>query len=144
MLGHGFTYSAHPVASAVALKTIEIYERRDIVGHVRRLAPVFAARFAVLAEHPLVGEARSVGLIGGVELVADKTAKAGFAREAKVGLACARFCEQEGLIVRPLLNDRIAVCPPLVITEAEVNELFDRFARGLEKTLAWAKAQNLL
>jgi 4-aminobutyrate--pyruvate transaminase len=143
-LGHGFTYSAHPVASAVALKTIEIYERRDIVGHVRRLAPVFAARFASLAGHPLVGETQNVGLIGGVELVADKAAKANFAKDARVGLACARFCEQEGLIVRPLLNDRIAICPPLVITEAEVNELFDRFTRGLAKTLAWAGAQKLI
>ena len=143
-LGHGFTYSAHPVASAVALKTIEIYERRDIVGHVRRLAPLFAARFAALADHPLVGDAQSVGLIGGIELVADKKTKASFDRHAKVGLACGRFCENEGLIVRPLLNDRIAVCPPLVITEAEVNELFDRFERGLARTLDWAKAEALI
>jgi 4-aminobutyrate--pyruvate transaminase len=143
-LGHGFTYSAHPVASAVALKTIEIYERRDIVGHVRRLAPLFAARFARLAEHPLVGDAQSVGLIGGIELVADKKTKASFDRHAKVGLACGRFCEREGLIVRPLLNDRIAVCPPLVITEAEVNELFDRFERGLARTLDWARAEALI
>lgn len=143
-LGHGFTYSAHPVASAVALKTIEIYERRDIVGHVRRLAPLFARRFARLKDHPLVGDAESVGLIGGIELVAGKAAKASFARDARVGLACARFCEQEGLIVRPLLNDRIAICPPLVITEAEVNELFDRFERGLGKTLEWTKTQKLV
>jgi len=143
-LGHGFTYSAHPVASAVALKTIEIYERRDIIGHVRRLAPLFAAGFARLAAHPLVGDADSVGLIGGIELVADKKSKASFGKDAKMGLACGRFCEQEGLIVRPLPNDRIAVCPPLVITEAEVNELFDRFARGLDKTLDWAKTQGLV
>jgi 4-aminobutyrate--pyruvate transaminase len=143
-LGHGFTYSAHPVASAVALKTIEIYERRDIIGHVRRLAPLFAARFARLADHPLVGDAQSVGLIGGIELVSDKKSKASFDRDAKVGQACGRFCEEEGLIVRPLLNDRIAVCPPLVITHAEVNELFDRFERGLDRTLDWAKAQTLI
>jgi 4-aminobutyrate--pyruvate transaminase len=144
MLGHGFTYSAHPVASAVALKTIEIYQRRDIVGHVRKLAPLFAARLARLAENPLVGDAAGVGLIGGVELVADRKTKASFSKEAKVGLTCGRFCEQEGLIVRPLLNDRIAVCPPLVITEAEVNELFDRFERGLAKTLDWAKGEKLV
>jgi len=143
-LGHGFTYSAHPVASAVALKTIEIYERRDIIGHVRALAPLFAARFAKLGEHPLVGDAQSVGLIGGIELVSDKKTKASFDKDAKVGLMCGRFCEEEGLIVRPLLNDRIAVCPPLVIAEAEVNELFDRFERGLARTLDWAKTQGLL
>jgi 4-aminobutyrate--pyruvate transaminase len=143
-LGHGFTYSAHPVASAVALKTIEIYERRDIIGHVRTVAPLFAARLARLADNPLVGHAQSVGLIGGIELVADKKTKAGFDKDAKVGLTCGRFCEAEGLIVRPLLNDRVAVCPPLVITEAEVNELFDRFERGLNKTLDWAKKDGLL
>jgi 4-aminobutyrate--pyruvate transaminase len=143
-LGHGFTYSAHPVASAVALKTIEIYERRGIIAHVRALAPLFAARFARLADHPLVGDAQSVGLIGGIELVADRKTGASFDKSAKVGLTCGRFCEAEGLIVRPLLNDRIAVCPPLVITPAEVNELFDRFERGLARTLDWVKAEGLL
>ena len=99
---------------------------------------------ARLADNPLVGHAQSVGLIGGIELVADKKTKAGFDKDAKVGLTCGRFCEAEGLIVRPLLNDRVAVCPPLVITEAEVNELFDRFERGLNKTLDWAKKDGLL
>ncbi len=144
MLGHGFTYSAHPVASAVALKTIEIYQQRDIVGGVRRLAPLFAARLARLAENPLVGDAAGVGLIGGVELVADRKTRRSFSRDDKAGLMCGRFCEQEGLIVRPLLGDRIAVCPPLVITQAEVNELFDRFERGLARTLDWAKQQKLV
>src|ERR1700744_5510907 len=76
--GHGFTYTGHPVAAAVALKTIEIYQERDILGHVRRIAPVFQKRLAALRDHPLVGEAGGVGLIGGVELVADKKTKQKF------------------------------------------------------------------
>lgn len=73
--GHGFTYTAHPVGAAVAAKTLEIYEKRNIVGHVRDVAPRFAAHFARLADHPLVGHARSSGLIGALELVADKKTK---------------------------------------------------------------------
>ncbi|MFV2092687.1 MAG: aminotransferase, partial [Hyphomicrobiales bacterium] len=76
--GHGHTYTGHPVSCAVALKTLEIYEREDIVGHVQRVGETFAARLAKLADHPLVGDARGVGLIGGVELVADKPTKRAF------------------------------------------------------------------
>ena len=75
--GHGFTYSGHPVAAAVALKTLEIYARERIVERVARKAPQFRARLAALAEHPLVGEARGMGLVGAVELVADKAGKRG-------------------------------------------------------------------
>jgi 4-aminobutyrate--pyruvate transaminase len=143
-LWHAFTYSAHPVAAAVALKTIEIYRKRDILGHVRQTATVFQERLGALADHPLVGEARGRGLIGGIELVADKKTKRSFAPDKGVAQACARFCEDEGLIVRSLAGDRIAFCPPLVITAAEVGELFDRFERGLARTLDWAKAEGLL
>jgi 4-aminobutyrate--pyruvate transaminase len=143
-LWHAFTYSAHPVAAAVALKTLEIYERRDTFGHVRRIAPVFLQRLRALADHPLVGEANGVGLIGAIEMVADKKTKKNFEPSKLVGAMCGRFCEQEGIIVRPLLGDRIALCPPLVISEAEIGELFDRFERGLNKTLDWARAEKLV
>jgi 4-aminobutyrate--pyruvate transaminase len=142
-LWHAFTYSAHPVAAAVAVKTIEIYRRRDIVGHVRKVAPLFNARLTALADHPLVGEAQGVGLIGGIELVADKKTRRNFEPAKKVALTCARLCEEEGLIVRPLMDDRIAFCPPLVISEGEINELFDRFARALERTREWVSGQGL-
>ena len=72
VFAHGFTYGGHPVSCAVALKTLEIYKRIDIVGHVKRVAPIFQARLQALAEHPLVGEARGVGLIGALELMRDK------------------------------------------------------------------------
>lgn len=143
VLGHGFTYTGHPVAAAVALKAIEIYQRRDIVGHVRRVAPVFAARLKGLMDNPLVGQADSVGLIGGLELVADRKTKARFPEDAKIAQACGRFCLEEGLVVRPLAGDRMAICPPLIITEAEIHELFDRFARGLRMTLDWAMKEGL-
>jgi 4-aminobutyrate--pyruvate transaminase len=142
-LWHAFTYSAHPVAAAVALKTLEIYERRDTFGHVRKVAPVFLKRLRDLTDHPLVGEANGVGLIGAIEMVADKKTKKNFEPSKLVGAMCGRFCEQEGVIVRPLVNDRIALCPPLVISEAEVGELFDRFERGLNKTLDWARREKL-
>jgi 4-aminobutyrate--pyruvate transaminase len=142
--GHGFTYSGHPVAAAVALKTIEIYLARDIVGHVRQVAPLFQKRLAALADHPLVGEAVGVGLIGAVELVADKKTKKNFDPAKQVAATVNGFALEEGLIVRPLLGDRIAFCPPLVIDEAEIGELFDRFERALAKGLDWATREKLL
>jgi 4-aminobutyrate--pyruvate transaminase len=143
-LWHAFTYSGHPVAAAVALKTLEIYARRDTFGHVRKVSPTFVTRLKALADHPLVGEANGVGLIGAIEMVADKTSKKNFEARAGVGAAMGRFCQEEGIIVRPLLGDRIALCPPLIITEAEIGELFDRFERGLNKTLNWAKGEGLI
>ncbi len=138
------TYGGHPVSCAVALKAIEIYQERDIVGHVRHVAPAFARRLQKLADHPLVGEANGVGLIGAVELVADKKTKAGFDPAKAVAATIGRFCEDEGLIVRPLMGDRIAFCPPLVITEAEIDELFDRFDRGLARGLEWVRREKLI
>jgi len=141
-LWHAFTYSAHPVAAAVALKTLEIYQRRDTFGHVRKVAPVFLQRLKALVGHPLVGEADGVGLIGAVELVADKKSKRNFEAAKGVGAKCGQFCQDEGVMVRALLNDRIALCPPLVISEAEVGELFDRLTRGLNKTLDWVRREG--
>jgi 4-aminobutyrate--pyruvate transaminase len=139
--GHGFTYSAHPVAAAVAVETLKIYEERNLFAHVRKVAPTFQKRLNALAEHPLVGEAKGVGLIGAVELVADKAAKSSHPPAQMVGQACANFAQGEGLFVRALLGDRVAFCPPLVITEAEINEMFDRFVRALDKTVAWLRQQ---
>jgi len=143
-LGHGFTYSGHPVCAAVALKSIELYQERDILGHVRRVAPHFQKRIAKLAEHPLVGEATGVGLVGGIELVADKKAKQNFDPAKLVAATVFNLAQEEGVISRPLLGDRLAFCPPLIITEAEIDELFDRFERGLNKGLDWVKREGLL
>ncbi|MGH6888978.1 MAG: aminotransferase [Rhizomicrobium sp.] len=142
--GHGFTYTGHPVAAAVALKTIEIYEERDIVGHVRRVAPRFLARLEALREHPLVGESAGVGLLGAVGLVAHKESKADFPAAKAVAATVCKLMEEQGVIARPMLGDRIALCPPLVIEEAEIDELFDRFARGLDRGLDWIWQEGLL
>jgi 4-aminobutyrate--pyruvate transaminase len=142
VFAHGFTYSGHPLACAVALKTLEIYERIDIVGHVRRVAPVFQTRLKALADHPLVGEARGVGLIGGLELVKDKSAKTSFEPKLGVGAKAARFAEEEGVLCRAVGGDTIGLCPPLVIDGAEINALFDAVGRALDRTEAWARAEG--
>ncbi|WP_439495830.1 aspartate aminotransferase family protein [Bosea sp. (in: a-proteobacteria)] len=141
--GHGNTYAGHPVGCAIAVKTLEIYQREKIVDHVRKVSPTFVRRLEKLAEHPLIGEARGVGLIGGVELVKDKATKAPFETKKGVGPKSVVFAQEEGLITRAM-GDRVAFCPPLVITEAEIEEMFDRYERALNKTLNWAKAEGLL
>ena len=142
--GHGYTYTGHPVACAVALKTIEIYQERDIVGHVRKVSHRFLVRLRKLEEHPLIADATGVGLIGGMEIVKDKKTKAQFDHTKGVAAVFAKFAEHEGVISRPLLGDRIALCPPLIIKEAEIDEMFDRFERGLAKGLEWVKHEGLL
>ena len=142
--GHGYTYTGHPVAAAVALKTIELYQERDILSHVRDVAPHFLARLATLREHPLVGEAAGIGLIAGIELVADKMARTNFPADKLAAATVCKFAEAEGLIARPMLGDRIGLCPPLIISEAEIDELFDRLARALDKGLDWVWREGLL
>ena len=141
-LGHGFTYGGHPLGCALGVKAIEIYQKRNIVAHVRQLAPIFAARLKRIGEHPLVGETVSVGLIGAAELVADKTSKRPFDPKKGVGPQFAKFLEGHGAILRAL-GDRIAFCPPMIITEAELNELFDRFELALADTEAWVGKESL-
>ncbi|AOO83707.1 aspartate aminotransferase family protein [Bosea vaviloviae] len=143
VFGHGNTYAGHPVGCAIAVKTLEIYQREKIVEHVRKVSPTFVKRLEKLGEHPLVGEARGVGLIGGVELVKDKQTKAPFEAKKGVGAKSVVFAQEEGLITRAM-GDRVAFCPPLIITEAEIEEMFNRYERALNKTLNWAKAEGLL
>ncbi len=156
--GHGFTYSGHPVAAAVALKTLEIYARDRVIEQAAAKAPQFQARLHALGGHPLVGEARGIGLIGGVELVAargigliggvelvaDRRTKRAFEPTCGVGARCVRFAEENGLIVRSVAGDVVSICPPLVITTQEIDELFDRLARALDQTLDWAQSERLL
>src|SRR5256885_4553359 len=103
--GHGFTYSGHPVAAAVALKTLEIYERDRVPEAVARKSPQFLARLSALGSHPLVGDARGLGLVGALELAADKASKRPFEPKAGIGPRVIRFAEDEGLIVRSLAGD---------------------------------------
>jgi len=128
---HGFTASGHPVGTAVAMENLDIIEEKDLVGRAKALAPRFQKRLAEFVSHPLVGEARGEGLIGGLELVSDKTTKAPFETPGAVGARILDLCQAEGLIIRAI-GDLIAFCPPLIITEAEIDEMFARFGRALK------------
>ncbi len=140
--GHGFTYSGHPVAAAVALETLKIYEERDIVGQVRRVGPRLQEGLRRYADHPLVGEVRGVGLIAGVELVADRASKAPFDPAGKVGAYFAGRAEAHGLIIRNLM-DTIGVCPPLIITEDQIDALLERFGKAMDDTAVWVEQEGL-
>jgi 4-aminobutyrate--pyruvate transaminase len=143
IFAHGFTYSGHPVSAAVALKALEIYARERIVEQAARKAPQFQARLAALADHPLVGQARGMGLVGGIELVADKRSKRSFEPKAGVAPQAVRFAQQEGLILRFIAGDVISICPPLIIAPNEIDELFVRLERALDRTVSWVHAQRL-
>jgi len=135
VFGTGFTYSGHPVAAAVALETQRIYQERDIGAHVKAMSAPFLKRLHALGDHPLVGEARGIGLIGAIELVADKQARRNFDPSLKIGAWVAARAMEHGLIVRPVVNDTIAFCPPLIITEDQINDMFDAMERALEDAL---------
>ena len=141
---HGFTYSGHPVAAAVAVKTLEIYARDKVFERASARIPQFQQHLKRLGEHPLVGEARGLGLMGGLELVADKRSKRAFDPKQGVAARCVRLAEEEGLIVRAVIGDTVTVCPPLIISADETDELFGRLARALDRTLDWAKRERLL
>jgi 4-aminobutyrate--pyruvate transaminase len=128
---HGYTYSGHPVACAVALRTLELYAERDVFGHVGRVAPHFQSRLAALARHRPVGNTRGRGLIGAIELVADRDSREPFPAAIRAAPRLAALAQDEGVLVRALPGDTVALCPPLVIRESEIDELFDRLDRAL-------------
>jgi 4-aminobutyrate--pyruvate transaminase len=143
MFGHGFTYSGHPVSAAVALRALRIYEERKLYDHVRKVSPLFQRRLRALADHPLVGDTRGIGLVGACELVQNKTTKAAFDAQRSVGPKCMQFCQDRGLIVRAI-GDVIALCPPFIVTTEHIDDIFDRLARGLDDTLEWANKERLV
>tara|TARA_B100000780_G_scaffold262049_1_gene214889 strand:+ start:852 stop:2222 length:1371 start_codon:yes stop_codon:yes gene_type:complete len=132
IFGHGYTYSGHPVSCAVALKTLEIYERDKIFDHVVTVSDHFQSRVNKLNSFESVGEARGVGLICGIELVSNKASKEGFTPIGSAGRVVAKICQDEGLIVRAI-GDVIAMCPPLIITKNQIDEMFDIFELSLTK-----------
>jgi len=129
--GTGFTYGGHPVACAVALETLRIYESDGVLERVRATSGRFAERVQALQNHPLVGHARSVGLIGAIELVADKGSKAPFPAEEKIALQVFAAAREHGVIVRAAPGDAIAFCPPLIIDEDGIDAMFDGVAAAL-------------
>ena len=142
VFGHGYTYSGHPLGCAVASKVIDIYVRDKIFDHAATVGDYLQSRLKEFADHPLVGEVSGVGMIGALELVADKASKTPF-DGMKVGQFCARAAEDNGLVIRPLGGNRVAVCPPLIIETTHVDELIEKFGAALNLTLDWVTAEKL-
>jgi 4-aminobutyrate--pyruvate transaminase len=126
------------------VETLRIYEEMDIVAHVQRVAPRFqAALRARFADHPLVGEVRGVGLVAAIELVEDKAAHRNFDPSKRIGARLVKLGEEHGVILRGLANDTIAFSPPLIISEAEVEEVVERTGRALDALHAQMRRESL-
>ena len=137
---HGMTYSGHPVCAAVALKNIEIIQQEKLVERVAELAPHLAEGLASLRDHPIVGETRSVGLIGAIELAKNKKTRERFNDVGRVGTICRDHCINNGLIMRACW-DTMVMSPPFTISKKEIDELV-RLARfALDKTYADVKSE---
>lgn len=139
---HGYTYSSHPVAAAVALENIRILDEEGIVTRVREhTAPYMQEKWATLADHPMVGEARMVGLMGALELTPDASSRAAFANEGTVGLMTRERCFANGLVMRHV-GDKMIISPPLVISDAEIDTLVELAWKSLDEGMAVARAEG--
>ncbi len=144
-LAHGYTYSGHPVACAVALENLRLLDEEGIVTRVREdVAPYLAERWATLADHELVGEARSSGLVGAIELSPDPATRARFPGEGgKAGVAVREHCLENGMMMRAV-GDTMIISPPLVITRAEIDLLVERARLGLDGAMDTLRRDGLL
>ena len=142
---HGYTYSGHPVACAVALENLRILQEERIVEHVgSQTAPYLAEKWGTLADHPLVGEAKSIGLMGSLALTPDKASRAAFAADGgTAGFICREHCFGNGLVMRHV-GDRMIISPPLVITPDEIDTLIERAWASLDQTHATLKQDGLM
>ena len=131
---HGFTYSGHPVCAAVALANLDLIQREKLVEKAGgETGSYFQKKLAELADHPLVGETRGVGMLGAIELVKDKATRTKFPDDANVGGQCRNHCFREGLIMRAI-GDTMVLSPPLVISKGEIDELFELARRCIDLT----------
>jgi putrescine aminotransferase len=141
---HGYTYSGHPVACAVALANIEIMERENLVGRVHDdIGPYLATKFAELSAHPLIGVAETCGFVGGMVLVKDPVSKEPFASDAGVGMICRSHCFANGLIMRAV-GDRMIIAPPLTMTHAQIDEMMALIFKCLDLTRQELKEKGLV
>jgi len=134
VFGHGYTYGAHPVACAVGVETLRIYEEDGVIDGVKALGDHMGKLFSPLIDHPLVGEVRGVGLMWGVELVRSKKTREAFAPELQFGLGVQNHAFENGLVCRSL-GSAIAFAPPLISTTAQIEQISDRFKRALDTAL---------
>lgn len=142
VFGHGFTATGHPTACAVALENLRIMEEEDLFGNAARLESVFQGGLGALADSGIVGEVRGAGLIAGIELVADKQTGQRFTTPGVVGRAAFDIGHEEGLICRNI-GDTLALCPPLIVTEADVKEIIKRMTRIVERTEEHVRTNKL-
>jgi 4-aminobutyrate---pyruvate transaminase len=139
VFGHGFTYSGHPVCAAIALETLKLYDELDIGNHVRAVSPRLQDGLRAFAGHPLVGDVRGVGLVGAVQLIADKETRTRFEPVNKVGYYLLDRAQDHGLIAR-CLGDAIAFSPPLIVSEDEIDQILAAFGKALDETNSWVAA----
>ena len=131
---HGYTYSGHPAACAVAVATLKILQEEGIVERVRdHVEPYFHNRWASLADHPIVGEARSIGLVGAIEIVKDKASQERFHKDLGAGTRCRDFCVNNGLVMRAV-GDTMIVSPPLIVELKHIDELVEKAWKCLDLT----------
>ena len=142
---HGYTYSGHPVAAAVALENLRILEEEKILDHVRDVAaPYLREKWLAMVDHPLIGEAKIVGMMGSIQMTPDKDSRAGFAAgKGTAGLICRDRCFANGLVMRHV-GDRMIISPPLILTHGDIDTLIARATRSLDETHAALKADGLL
>lgn len=143
IFGHGYTYTGHPVTCAAALKALEIYERENLFALAAKSGAYLQQRLKEFANHPLVGEVRGRGLLGAVELVANKETGAAFA-DGRVGAFAQRSCQEHGLLIRTVAGNSVAFCPPLIITTSQIDELIDKFSQALAATMEYASQEDQL
>jgi adenosylmethionine-8-amino-7-oxononanoate aminotransferase len=143
IFGHGYTYSGHPVACAVALKTLEIYERDNIFAHAAKIGEYLQTRLKEFTDHALVGEVRGKGMLAAVELVANKKTGKAFS-DGAVGAFAVMRCQAHGLITRPVAGSSLALCPPLIINEQQVDEIIEKMSLALDETLEFVVKKKLL
>jgi 4-aminobutyrate--pyruvate transaminase len=135
-LGHGFTGSGHPLATAVALENLTIIEEEGLVQHAAEMGIILRKGLQQFADHPMVGEVRGVGLIAAVELVADRHTKEPFQAVGRLGRYLSSQTQERGMINR-VMGDALAFCPPLISTEKDINEILGVFAASLDATQHW-------
>jgi 4-aminobutyrate--pyruvate transaminase len=143
VFGHGYTYSGHPVACAVALKTIEIYQRDHLFAHAAKIGEYLHKCLQTFNNHPLVGEVRGKGMLAAIELVANKRTGKAFSNGA-VGAFAVLSCQGHGLIVRAVAGSSLALCPPLIISEQQVDEIIKKMGLALDETLVFVMKEQLL
>ncbi len=141
---HGFTYSGHPASCAVAIANIKAMQNEHIVERVANdTGPYLAKVFAELADHPLVGDPQSLGLVAGLVLYRDKSKRELFPAELGLGYICRDFCFQNGVVMRAV-EERMIIAPPLVISREDIDEMIRRIRKALDATLAYAREHGLM